>query len=206
MVAYAGNFGRAHDFDTVIEAINLHDDQCRSAAPGDLVHEIIFLLVGGGPQQKQLEDAIAARKLENVRLYPYQPRERLAALLGTADMHLVSLKPELEGLLLPSKFYGVAAAARPTIFVGSRRGEIAQIIEEVHCGVTIESGDSAGLLSCILELARDPRKLEIMGARARVAFDGRWEKRHSIARWQEVIDAVDGPRKCVVTRVPRAEA
>ena len=207
MVAYAGNFGRAHDFDTIIEAINLHQDRCRSASPGDLVHQIVFLLVGGGPQRKQLEDAIAARKLENVRLYPYQPRERLAALLGTADIHLVSLKPELEGLIVPSKFYGIAAAARPTIFIGSRQGEIAQLIEEAHCGVTIEPGDSAGLLSCILELAKDPERRETMGARARLAFDAQWEKRHSIARWQEIIDAAFGeePKKPAVTRVP-AEA
>ena len=189
VVAYAGNFGRAHDFDTIIEAINLHQDRCRSAPPNNLVHQIVFLLVGGGPQRKQLEDVIAARKLENVRLYPYQPRERLAALLGTADIHLVSLKPELEGFLLPSKFYGIAAAARPTIFVGSRQGEIAKIIEEVHCGATIEPGDSAGLLSCILELAADRQGLATMGARARLAFEAQWEKRHSIARWQEIIDA-----------------
>ena len=71
-------------------------------------------------------------------------------------MHLVSLKPELEGLIVPSKFYGIAAAARPTIFIGSRQGEIAQLIEEAHCGVTIQQGDSAALLSRILELAKDP--------------------------------------------------
>ncbi len=160
--------------------------------------------MGGGPQRKQLEEAIAARKLENVRLYPYQPRERLPALLGTADIHLVSLKPELEGLLLPSKFYGIAAAARPTIFVGSRQGEIAKIIEQVHCGATIESGDSAGLLSRILELAADRQELETMGARARLAFEAQWEKRHSIARWQETIDtAFDREhREPAVTRSP----
>ncbi len=188
-VVYAGNFGRAHDFETIIEAIKLHQDHCRSAPPGDVARRIVFLLIGGGPQREQLEDVIAARELENVRLYPYQPRERLAALLGTADMHLVSLKPELEGLLLPSKFYGIAAAARPTIFVGSRQGEIAHIVEEAQCGASIESGDSAGLLSLILELANDPERLEKMGARARVAFDARWEKRHGITRWQEIIDA-----------------
>ena len=34
VVAYAGNFGRAHDFDTMIEAINLHQDRCKIGFTG----------------------------------------------------------------------------------------------------------------------------------------------------------------------------
>ena len=40
---------------------------------------------------------------------PYQPRERLAESLSAADVHIVSLRPELEGLIVPSKIYGIAA-------------------------------------------------------------------------------------------------
>ena len=31
----------------------------------------------------------------------------------------ISLKPILEGLIVPSKYYGIAAAGRPAIFVGN---------------------------------------------------------------------------------------
>ena len=206
MVAYAGNFGRAHDFATLIETISLHKERSRSAAANDPIHGILFLVVGGGAQRKQLEDAIRVRKLENVRLYPYQPRERLAELLGTADIHLVSLKPELEGLIVPSKFYGIAAAARPTIFIGSQQGEIAQLIEQAQCGLTIEPGDSGSLLSCILELARDPERRQTMGERARLAFDAQWEKRHGIARWRQLIQTAfdEEPRQTALTQVSAA--
>ena len=187
VVAYAGNLGRAHEFDTILETMSLHQDRCKSAPPNDLLHRIVFLFVGGGAQRKRLGDEIAARKLNNVRLRPYQPRERLSALLGIADIHLVSLMPDLEGLIVPSKFYGIAAAARPAIFIGSRQGEIAQLVDEAQCGITIEPGDNAGLLACILELARDPERRATMGARARRAFDAQWEKRHGMACWREII-------------------
>ena len=167
--------------------MSLHQARCKSAPPNDLLHRIVFLFVGGGAQRERLGDEIAARKLNNVRLRPYQPRERLSALLGIADIHLVSLMPDLEGLIVPSKFYGIAAAARPAIFIGSRQGEIAQLVDEAQCGITIEPGDNAGLLACILELARDPERRAIMGARARRAFDAQWEKRHGIACWREII-------------------
>ena len=59
---------------------------------------------------------------------PYQPKERLGETTSIGEVHLVSLNPKLEGLIVPSKFYGIAAAGRPTIFVGSPRGEMARTL------------------------------------------------------------------------------
>lgn len=188
VVGYVGNFGRGHEFETILQAMSLHQQQMKSAAADPIARRIVFLLVGGGAQRRNVEREIAARGLKNVMLRPYQPVERLAETLAAADIHLVSLKPELEGLLLPSKFYGIAAAARPTIFVGSKQGEIAQLIEEVNCGATVEPGDGEALLSEIIELARDPAAMRAMGARARAAFESKWEKQHALARWQSVMD------------------
>ena len=81
----------------------------------------------GGAQRARLEREVLRRRLSNVHMRPYQARERLAETLGLVDLHLVSLNPKLEGLIVPSKFYGVAAAARPTIFIGAPDGEIARL-------------------------------------------------------------------------------
>ena len=45
------------------------------------------------------------RTLTNFRMRSYQAKERLSETLGVADVHLV----KLEGLIVPSKFYGIAA-------------------------------------------------------------------------------------------------
>ena len=59
------------------------------------------------------------RGLANVLFKPYQPKEHLKYSLTLPDVHLVSLKPALEGLIVPSKFYSAIAAGRPVIFIGA---------------------------------------------------------------------------------------
>jgi colanic acid biosynthesis glycosyl transferase WcaI len=77
-----------------------------------------FLFVGAGAQRAWVEARVAELGLTNVSFQPYQPLDRLALSLSVPDVHLVSLKPELEGLIVPSKFYSVLAAGRPVLFVG----------------------------------------------------------------------------------------
>ena len=138
----------------------------------------------------KLEREVLKRGLTNVRLHPYQPRERLAETLGSADVHLVSLNPKLEGLIVPSKFYGIAAAGRPTLFIGAANGEIARLIEEFECGFTINPGDGKGLADRILQLAQDPQLCAALGARARTAFEKHWDKSRAVEKWDEVLKAV----------------
>ena len=152
--------------------------------------QIMFVFVGGGAQRARLEREVLKRALTNVRLHPYQPRERLAETLGSADVHLVSLNPKLEGLIVPSKFYGIAAAGRPTLFIGAANGEIARLIEEFECGFTINPGDGKGLADRILQLAQDPQLCAALGARARTAFEKHWDKRRAVEKWDEVLKAV----------------
>src|SRR5262245_3258216 len=90
-----------------------------------LTPDIVWLFIGGGALYRQFETEIRCRGLRSVQYQPYQPRDRLADSLSAADVHIVSLRPALEGLVVPSKFYGIAAAGRPTIFIGDKDGEIA---------------------------------------------------------------------------------
>jgi glycosyltransferase involved in cell wall biosynthesis len=149
-----------------------------------------FVFVGGGAQRAKLEREVLQRRLTNVRLHPYQPRELLAETLAVADAHLVSLNPKLEGLIIPSKFYGIAAAGRPTLFIGAANGEIARLIEEFECGFTFNPGDGKGLADRILQLAQDPQLCAALGARARTAFEKHWDKSRAVEKWDEVLKAV----------------
>ena len=75
--------------------------------------------------------------------------------MSVGDVHLVSLDPALEGLIVPSKFYGIAAAGRPTIFIGAKDGEIGRMLKENGCGFTVAPGDGEALTERILALAGD---------------------------------------------------
>ena len=44
--------------------------------------------------------------------------------LNVPDVHLISLLPAMESLIVPSKCYGILAAGRPVLFIGDPEGEI----------------------------------------------------------------------------------
>lgn len=177
VVGYSGNLGRAHEFDTILGAAELLRGE----------PDIVFLFIGGGRQKAWVEGEAARKGLGNVVFQPYQPREMLAASLSTADAHLVTLQAGLEGLIVPSKFYGVAAAGRPTIFIGEPDGEIARHVSREACGMAVRTGDASGLASAIRALRGNPAEAAAMGGRARSAFERRWDRPHAMERWNALL-------------------
>ena len=154
------------------------------------------MFVGGGTQRARLEREALMRGLSNFRLRPYQPRQRLGETLGVGDVHLVSLDPALEGVIVPSKFYDIAAAGRPTIFIGAEDGEIARPLEENGCGFTVATRDGEALTERILKLAGDRDLCASLGTRARIAFERQWDKEQALAKWETVLRGVgEKPRR-----------
>ena len=106
-------------------------------------------------------------------------------------MHWISLKPALEGLIVPSKFYGIAAAGRPMIAITARDGEIARLVREHSCGLVIEPGQADTLAAALVQLSTDAPSLAAMGVRARAMLDARFTRRHAFDRWSDVLDRVE---------------
>ena len=192
VVCYAGNLGRAHDVDTLLSAMTALQEKGKML-PSDLSAKIMFVFVGGGALRAKLEREALNRNLTNFRVRPYQPKELLGETLAVADVHLVSLNPALEGLIVPSKFYGIAAAGRPTIFIGAKDGEIAHLLAEAGCGFTVPPGDGEGLANKILELAADQQLCATLGARARLGFERQWNKSQALTKWETLLHAVSNP-------------
>ncbi len=184
VVGYSGNLGRAHEFETFVDAIAL--TQAR-ATPCD----IVWVFIGGGALVEPMKRDVTSRGLTSVQFKPYQPRERLAESLSASDVHLVSLKPELEGLIVPSKFYAIAAAGRPTIFIGTKTGEIPNVLQHYDIGYTVPVGDAKALSDMVVSLALDRASCVSMGVRARRAFEENFDKPVAVNRWQDVLRDVD---------------
>lgn len=187
VVGYSGNIGRAHEFDTILDAAEI----LKSAA------NIVFLFIGSGAQRNRIEEEVRRKGHENIMFKPYQPREQLSLSLTVPDVHLISLQPRLEGLIVPSKFYGIAAAGRASIFIGSKNGEIPRILREAQCGYSIEKGQAEEASRVIRVLAVDNETCLSMGRRARALFDQRFDTRHAIQAWEAVIAAMANPKVSV---------
>jgi hypothetical protein len=102
------------------------------------------------------------------------------------DVHLVSLKPELEGLIVPSKFYSVLAIGRPVLFIGDPNSEMAKRIGEADCGRSFFIGASADLAATIRQLASHPAQVAKMGERARDLWAARFQRKQALAAWEAV--------------------
>ena len=139
---YSGNLGLAHDFDTIISAAK------ELAGCG-----VYIVFAGEGPRADALRRAAA--NLPHVDFLPSQPKSSLAAFLGAADVHLVSVGAGLEGLVVPSKAYGILAAGRPLIYIGSHDSEIGAILRESGAGAVVKNGDSAALAAELKKMAAD---------------------------------------------------
>jgi glycosyltransferase involved in cell wall biosynthesis len=186
VVGYSGNLGRAHEFETVLGAIAALERRADAARPA--LPRVLWLFVGGGAQLGALRHEAERRGLTSLRFQPYQPRERLAESLSAADVHLVSLRPELEGLIVPSKAYGIAAAGRPAIFIGDENGEIAGMLKAHGCGITVPLGDSAGLAAAVLELAANREMCRTMGEHARAALTTTYDVSVGVRKWAALLD------------------
>jgi len=168
VVAYSGNLGRTHEFETVIGAMRE-------------LPEISFVFTGAGAQLETVKRA----GLANVEFRPYAPREQLGESLSAADAHLVTLRPQLDGLIVPSKLYGIMAVGRPAIFVGA--GELADFVREQGIGVAVAPGDVAGLARAIRALAADRKTAEEMGSRGRTLYEERFAPEVALAHWEEIL-------------------
>ncbi len=183
IVGYSGNLGRAHDCETLLGAAERLRDQA----------DIVFLFIGGGHRIDGLKAAFAGRKLASLRVRPYQPQAGLGSALSLPDVHWLSLRPELEGLIVPSKFYGICAVGRPVIMVGDTEGEIGRIVNDAGCGMALARGDDAGFASAILQLRNDRALREAMGSRARRLLDDRFSRSRALRLWQDLIGELAPP-------------
>jgi len=177
VVGYSGNLGRVHDSSAIIDAAHrLRNDS-----------SVVFLFIGGGKESDALRRAVSLQRLPNVVFRPYQPREALAHSLSLPDVHLVSLRAEFEGMVVPSKVYGVMAAGRPCIFIGDEDGEVARMLHEGECGVTVPATDGSALAAAIITLRDEPAFCRAMGEAARRTFDARFDLPVALARWDQVL-------------------
>ncbi len=181
VVGYSGNMGRAHRLRELIDAAVLLQD----------LPAVRFVMIGGGAQRAGLEQHARFAALTNVEFRPYQPRETLRDALCVPDLHVVSLDEALEGLILPSKFVGAIALARPVLWIGDPDGEIGTMIRSSGCGVAVPSGDPAALAGVLRELALDHAaggaRLGAMAAAARALWQARFRRQAALQAWTALL-------------------
>jgi len=156
LLLHAGNLGFYGAWDTLL------------AAARELESDGIGLVfVGDGAQRARLE-AVAAGST-NVRFLPFFPANKIASVLAAGDAHVITIKRGLEGVVVPSKLYGILAAGKPVVAVAPKQTDAAALGARDGYGVAADPDNPAELVALVRALLADPARLAAMGAAARVA-------------------------------------
>ncbi len=167
--AFAGLHGLAQGLEQVL------------AAAETLRHrpDILFALVGDGPEKGDLMKSAHERALTNVRFYDTQPRERMPAILASADVALIPLASRLRGAV-PSKIYEAMASELPVLIVAE--GEAAERVQDVGAGVAVPCADRDALVAAIVTLADSRRLRASLGAAGRIAVQALYSREAAARR------------------------
>ena len=106
---YSGTVGYAHDLAPLIALAR----ECRKRGI-----DAAFCFAGYG-NRYEAQCAEITPEDTNIRLAGFASPEDLEKRLAAADIHLISLRPGWEGIVVPSKFFGALAIGRPVMFSGS---------------------------------------------------------------------------------------
>lgn len=169
VVLYSGNMGEKQGLDLVIEAAELLKDQ-----PG-----LRFVLAGQGSARARLE--ASAQHLRNVMWLPLQPLNKLNALLGSADIHVLPQRADAADLVMPSKLTGMLASGRAIIGTAASDTQLGRVLHQV--GVRVDAGNSQALAQAIMTLATDGAQRDALGAAGRVFAEQTLDKHAILSRF-----------------------
>ncbi|PKP58070.1 hypothetical protein CVT91_09295 [Candidatus Atribacteria bacterium HGW-Atribacteria-1] len=180
VILYSGNIGYLHEFDTIISAAE--DIQNKG------FKDIVFVFIGEGIKKRYIKEKVREKGLDNILFFPYQPREMLTHSLGVADVSLVTLEKGFEGMVVPSKVYGILASGRPVIAVVGGESEIVEIIREGKCGRVIKIGDYQALVDGIMDYYKDRGKCREDGLNGREYFEKNFDRKIATGKYIKVIE------------------
>jgi len=175
VLLHAGNIGFYGAWETLIAAAKqLHGDG------------IGFVFVGEGAQRAQLESA--ANGASNVRFLPFFPGNKIPSVLAAADAHLITIKRGLEGVVVPSKMYGILAAGKPIVAVAPRETDAVALGEKLGFSVGADPDYPDQVAKMIRKLAADPARMTVMGQSAQAAATG-YDRVKELEKFVKIVSA-----------------
>lgn len=189
IVLYAGNLGRAQGVDLILGAAKIVRDKR---------DDVTFVLAGQGSDRDEIAARIEKESISNARLFPAVSRDEYPDLLASADICLIPLAPNMDGLAVPCKFYGILASGRPIVAMVEAKSEIALTLRDHSCGVQVDRGSPRAVADAITGLLECPERLDQMGANARQAVEGSYNVANIAARYYELFRLAVGepPPSC----------
>ena len=153
VLLHAGNLGFYGAWDTIVAAAR----QLEKENTG-------FVFVGDGAERSRLENLAAGAT--NIRFLPFFPSSDIPSVLAGPDAHIVTIKRGLEGVVVPSKMFGIIAAGKPIVAVAARETDVAALGVRHGFAICADPTSPDDLAASIRRLAADPAALAAMSQAA----------------------------------------
>jgi glycosyltransferase involved in cell wall biosynthesis len=153
-LVHAGNLGFYGAWQTLISAVKMLEND-----------GVGLIFVGEGAMKPQVESMAAGCRA--IRFLPFRPASEVPFVLSSGDMHVVTVKRGLEGVVVPSKLYPTLAAGRPVLGVAPEESDVVRIIRRTGCGIAANPDDPASVAEAIRRVLHDSEQLRGMASKAR---------------------------------------
>jgi colanic acid biosynthesis glycosyl transferase WcaI len=180
VVMHAGNLGFYGAWSTLLKAAAI----LRNEGVG-------FVFVGEGANRAALSAAAAAAP--NVRFVPFRPAAQIPHVMMAGDLHVITVRRGLEGVVVPSKLYSTLGAGRPVLTVAPAESDAARIVRDFDCGLAADPDDAQAVARAIRELKSNPARLREMSCRAREAAE-RYARVKELQRFMEIVEEASQER------------
>ncbi|ABW28597.1 glycosyltransferase family 4 protein [Acaryochloris marina] len=177
VVLYAGNMGRTHDLNILLDAANI----LTKTHP-----QIHFLLIGAGARKPEVEARVQEQKLQNVTVLPYLPHEEKNVALNSCDVGVISFVPGMAGVSVPSRMYNQMAAGKPLIAIADHESELAKVIQEEGIGWLVSPHDGDQLVKLLTQIVNDSELCNDMGHKAAQAVLCKYQLKHAVSKYQSL--------------------
>jgi colanic acid biosynthesis glycosyl transferase WcaI len=174
VLVHAGNLGFYGAWNTLVTAAR----NLRNEGVG-------LVFVGDGAQRAQIE--AAAVDSRNVRFLDFFPASKIPSVLAAADAHVITVKRGLEGVVVPSKMYGILAAGKPIVAVAPKETDAVSLGIQRGFAVAADPDRPAEVVSAVRALASDPHRLKAMGLAARAAAPD-YDRVKELQKFVEIIE------------------
>jgi glycosyltransferase involved in cell wall biosynthesis len=154
VLVHAGNLGFYGAWQTLISAVQVLEKE-----------GVGLVFIGEGAMKSQVEAMAAGCRA--VRFLPFRPASEIPLVLSSGDMHVVTVKRGLEGVVVPSKIYPTLAAGRPVLGVAPEECDVVRIIRRSGCGLAANPDDPNTIVEALRGVLHDSEQIRNMSLRAR---------------------------------------
>lgn len=182
VLLYSGTLGQAHKFEEFIELARI---------VRDLNSSIEFCFSCRGGRLDALRNSLDETDT-NIKILDFVDQSELPDRLLAADIHMISLGEEWDGVVLPSKFFAALATGRPVLYLGSKESSIYSMIDQHNVGFNLNEDNIDIVAKNLCDMADNKDHLEHYHENAYELYHSSFSSSIAVKAWEKAIRSLLG--------------